>query len=385
MSNPVRKARLAEFQRHLADQSIDAAMLFDSDSIYALSGFWGYLGMEYDRATLLVVPHDGEPTLITPAMEAEMAGRMSAIADIREWADGIDGEWQRHLEDIFGKRRPRVLGLETSKTHPTVAAALRAVAPDAGWRDVSRMLGSLRAVKSPEEIASMRQAGEVAVAMVEGGRSAIAEGVPEYELALAVIAAGTRKAASFLCDSGEDALTSPTIYSLQILQSGWETCMVHRRSTVKRLAKGDPIYFCFCGMVTFKQFKLGFDREFFLGSVTDEQSSTYETVVRAQQAALAEIHPGAIAEDVHAAAEEIYRSEGFGLAYRTGRAIGYSYLEEPQLKRGDNTRLRAGMTFAVDGGITVPGSFGARVGDSIVVTDDGFDYLTRYPRQLTIL
>ena len=161
--------------------------------------------------------------------------------------------------------------------------------------------------------------------------------------------------------------------------------MVHRRSTVKPLAKGDPIYFCFCGMATFKQFKLGFDREFFLGSATDEQQRTYETVVAAQQAALAEIRPGAIAEDVHAAAEEVYRSAGFGLAYRTGRAIGYSYLEEPQLKRGDKTALQPGMTFAVDGGITIANTFGARVGDSIVVTNKGFDYLTRYPREFTIV
>jgi hypothetical protein len=47
--------------------------------------------------------------------------------------------------------------------------------------------------------------------------------------------------------------------------------------------------------------------------------------------------------------------------------------------------VKAGMTFAVDGGITVPGKFGARVGDSIVVTENGFEYLTNYPRELAIV
>jgi Xaa-Pro dipeptidase len=65
--------------------------------------------------------------------------------------------------------------------------------------------------------------------------------------------------------------------------------------------------------------------------------------------------------------------------------VGYSYLESPEFKNGDRTILQAGMTFAVDGGITIEGEFGARVGDSIVVTEDGFEYLRPYPKQLQIL
>jgi Xaa-Pro aminopeptidase len=107
--------------------------------------------------------------------------------------------------------------------------------------------------------------------------------------------------------------------------------------------------------------------------------------VAAQQAALSELRPGAIAEDVHRAADAVYRSAGYGAAYRTGRAFGYSFLEEPQLKDGDTTRIEPGMCFAVDGGITVEGDFGARVGDSVVVTEDGFEYLTDFPRELTVL
>jgi Xaa-Pro aminopeptidase len=55
------------------------------------------------------------------------------------------------------------------------------------------------------------------------------------------------------------------------------------------------------------------------------------------------------------------------------------------LKRGDSTIIEAGMTFAVDGGITIEGQFGGRIGDSVVVTETGFEYLTPYPRELTVL
>ncbi len=161
--------------------------------------------------------------------------------------------------------------------------------------------------------------------------------------------------------------------------------MVHRRSTVRRLRRGDPVYLCFCGIANFKQYKLGFDREYFVGTVTDRQARIYETALRAQAAALHAVRPGAVAEDVHFAADAVYREAGFEPAYRTGRGIGCSFLERPELKAGDSTRLRAGMTFAVDGGITIPGELGARVGDSIVVTETGFEYLTPYPKALRVL
>ena len=161
--------------------------------------------------------------------------------------------------------------------------------------------------------------------------------------------------------------------------------MVHRRSSTRCLEHGDPVYLCFCGIANFKHFKLGFDREFWVGSVADEQARAYETVLKAQQAALSEIRPGAKAKDVHGTAEDVYLSGGYGTAYRTGRAIGYSSLEQPELKRGDETTLEAGMTFAVDGGLGFAGQYGARIGDSIAVTTDGFEYLTEYPRELTVI
>ena len=178
---------------------------------------------------------------------------------------------------------------------------------------------------------------------------------------------------------------SPTIYNLQILNSSQHTCLVHRRSTVRKLEKGDPIYLCFCGIANFKNMKLGFDRQFYVGHAPSDQARAYETTVKAQQAALKEVRPGVIAEDVNAAAVEGYKSNGYSASYRTGRAVGFSFLEEPQLKVGDRTPLRAGMAFAVDGGITIAGEYGARIGDSVVVTDRGFEYLTDYPRELTIL
>ena len=377
--------RTAGFQHRLADAGIDIALVTDPDTIYYLSGVFGYLGVEFGRPTVLVVPRDGAPTLITPLMEAEMVSALTWVGDVRPWADGIDGEWGTHLCDLIGDGGRLTLGVERLQIPALVSAWLRDALGTAPIADVSGILADMRLIKGRDEIAVMRQAGQVAVAMVEAAEAAIAEDVPEYEVALAVIAGGTRKAAELLSDEGLDRFVSPTIHNLQILQSGHDTCMVHRRSTVRRLGRGDPVYLCFCGITNFKQVKLGFDREFFVGEVSDEHARIYQATVAAQAAALAAIHPGVTAEEVHAAAEESYGASGFETGYRTGRGIGYSFLEKPQIKHGDTTALAPGMTLAVDGGITVPGEFGARVGDSIVVTDTGYEYLTPYPKDLKVL
>src|ERR1700681_4670869 len=94
--------RIQELQRLMAEEGADAFLVADPDSLFYFSGIWGYLGMEFGRATLLLVPRDGEPSLITPAMEAEMARALSGLRDLREWTDGLDGEWMKHVGDLLG-------------------------------------------------------------------------------------------------------------------------------------------------------------------------------------------------------------------------------------------------------------------------------------------
>ena len=377
--------RVMEFQDRIDDAGIDLAVIHDSDNIYYLSGFWGYLGMDFGRPTILLIPRTGAPALITPGMEAEMATRMTRLDNIRKWTDGVGGEWRSLLDELLDDTKNLNIGLEPVNTHPMILSHFRKRFADSAIRDVTGILSEMRMIKSPEELDDMRQAGQVAVAMCAAASDSIAEGVPEYEIALTCIAAGTRKAAELLDNRSHEMLHSPVIHKLQILQTGPELAMVHRRPTNRRLIQGDPVYLCFCPFTLFKQIKLGFDREYFVGLVSDEHARVYEIALLAQAAALNAIRPGVKAEDVHFAALEVYRTNGFGICYRSGRGIGCSYLEPPEFKDGDKTVLQPGMTFAVDGGITIKGEFGARVGDSIVVTDDGFEYLTPYPKDLKVL
>lgn len=372
--------RHALFQNRLAEAGIEVALITDEASIGYLAGFWGYLSVEFGRPTALVVRPDADPVIVTPLMESEMVAAMTWVDSVVTWQDMGNNHWVHVLPKVLGQA-PRV-----AVERATLPAILRNwfddQMPGTELTDVSPLLGAMRMIKTPAEIDVMRQAGQIAGAMMAAAHGALAADVPEYEAALAVIDAGTRKAAGFLTDKGWEAFISPMIQGLQIMQSGSDTSMVHRRASVKRLAPGDPVYFCFCNMAQFKLYKLGFDRMFFIEHASDQAIRVQQAAIDAQQAAIAAIRPGVTAESVAEAANEIYRARGYETGYRTGRSIGMSYLEAPELKAGDTTVLQPGMCFAVDGGISLDGQCGGRIGDSVVVTDQGAEYLTDYRREI---
>ena len=378
------KARLQDLQDHMQGAGIDIALLTDESTIAYYAGFWGYLSVEFGRPTFLIVPAVGDSIVVTPLMESEMVAAMTWVPDVRTWEDSGPNNWDNVLAGIFGTL-PTKLGVEQTVLPGLVRNWLESASDSMELEDVSPLIAKMRTVKSPFEIGIMKQAGMVAAAMMSSAQESLAEGVPEYESALAVINAGTRAAANFLTAKGWEQFVSPMIYNLQIMQSGMDTSMVHRRASVKKLEAGDPVYFCFCNMAQFKQYKLGFDRMFNISHVSDQAADVQQAAIDAQQAALRVVRPGITAEAVAEEANEVYRDRGYAPSYRTGRSIGMAYLETPELKSGDVTVLQQGMTFAVDGGISVDGQYGGRIGDSIVVTADGFEYLTEYPREVVVI
>ena len=376
--------RTERLSQRLEDENLDLALLAHPDSVYYFTAYWGDLGVEFGRPTVAAITRGGDVTIITAEMETEMARALTWVGDVRGYADGVGREWRDPLQEILDRTRGKI-GFERFQCPPMVTEFLRQRVQGGRLVDLGAALSALRMIKSAKELEQVRQAGQVAVAMGDAGKNAIAEGVPEYEISLACINAGTRRAAEIIGAEDPDSFMSPVIHNLQVLNSAHFTSMTHRHPTVRKLEHGDPVYMCFCCIAHFKQLKLGYDREYFVTSVSDEQAHIYEAAVAAQRAAVRAMRPGVTAEEVHFEALEVYRSHGFGNAYRTGRAIGYSSLEKPELKAGDKTVLEPGMVFAVDGGITVPGTFGARVGDTVIVTEDGSECATEYPRELTVV
>ncbi|MEM7207550.1 MAG: Xaa-Pro peptidase family protein [Pseudomonadota bacterium] len=375
--------RCRALQERLREQNVTVAFITDDDSVYYFSGYYDYLHMEFGRPTILVVPANDEPMLITPQMELEMARTQSWIEKIHPWQDGLRDEWRRPLQKVIDGALKKRIGIEPTLMPPAVRAHLDRTINRSWQIDVMPTIANMRAIKSEEEQQLARHAGEVAGAMMQAAHDTIAADVPEYEVALATSSAGTRKAAELLSAHYDDPGMSPNTHFLQIMASGDAITQPHHRPTTRVMQKGDPVFMCFCGMTNFHRFKLGFDRTFWIGEIANkQQEAVYKVAVESQAAALSVVKAGMLAEDVHAEYAEVIQSAGFDFPFRCGRATGYSFLEKPQLVFGDKTELKPGMVLAVDGSVSVEGEFRAQVGDSIIVTEDGYEPITSFSKSL---
>ena len=369
--------RLTLFQNTLAEKNIDLALITDEDNVYYLTGYYDYLHMEFGRPTILVVPQNGPVVLITPTIDLNAAQSAAQVDRIAPWNDGMGNEWREELPKAI--RNTTTIAVEPDHMPPMVRAYVSEVFDTQRLGNATALLSAMRMIKSPEELQLARHAGEVATAMMLAGRGAIADGVPEFEVAIATSQAGTRKAADLLTRHYADTDMSPNTHFLQIMASGDSIIKTHHRASTRIMHKGDPVFLCFCGMTNFHRFKLGFDRTFWIGDAPKDQIAVYEVAVASQKAALNALRPGVTAESIHAEYANVIQEAGYDYPFRCGRATGFSFLETPQLVTGDKTIIQPGMVLAIDGSVSVE-TFRAQVGDSVIVTEDGWEPLTQHAK-----
>ena len=371
--------RLRQFQRRLAEASIDVALITDDDNVYYLTGFYDYLHMEFGRPTILIVPREGEVLLITPTIDLNAAQSAARVDRIAAWNDGMGNEWREELPAVI--KRAETIAIEPGHMPPPVRSYVNDLVDRKKLTSATPILNQMRMIKSEQELQLARHAGEVATAMMNAGREAIGAGVPEFEVAIATSQAGTRKAADLLATHYDDTDMSPNTHFLQIMASGEDIIKTHHRASTRIMNNGEPVFLCFCGMTNFHRFKLGFDRTFWIGEAPEDQVAVYEVAVASQKAALDALRPGVTAESIHAEYAEVIQGAGYEYPFRCGRATGFSFLEAPQLVTGDTTIIQPGMVLAVDGSVSVE-RFRAQVGDSLIITEDGWEPLTHHPKSV---
>ena len=336
--------------------------------------------MEFGRPTILVVHRDGPSVLITPTIDLNTAKAAARVDRIAAWNDGIGAEWRTELPTLLnGAQR---IGIEPDHIPNILQKYVSDLVTAGKLMTVTPVLSNMRMIKSTEELQLARHAGQVAHAMMTAGRAAISDGVAEFEVALATSQAGTRKAAALLTAHYDDNDMSPNTHFLQIMASGETITKTHHRATNRIMRHGEPVFLCFCGMTNFHRFKLGFDRTFWIGEIADtSQADVYAVALASQKAAIDALRPGVTAESVHAAYADVIQGAGYEYPFRCGRATGFSYLEAPQLITGDTTILQPGMVLAVNRSVRTE-TFRAQFGDSFIITEDGIEPVTDYPKGL---
>ncbi len=237
---------------------------------------------------------------------------------------------------------------------------------------LSQAIRALRVIKEPEEIERMKQAQKLTDDCFTYICGKIRPGAREIDLALEMEV--------FMRSRGAGALSFPTIFV-----SGPKTSMPHGEPGDKVIEQGDFVtmdygakWGGYCADMT---------RTVAVGGLSAEMERVYDTVLKAQLACCRSIRAGMTGREVDAIAREIIDSAGYAgrFGHGLGHSLGIEIHEDPRCSPKDGTVLRAGMTMTIEPGIYLPGQFGVRIEDAVVVTENGCEILGSSDKNLIVL
>ena len=243
-------------------------------------------------------------------------------------------------------------------------------------RDIHPVLGSapvqeVRMVKDAEELSALRRASRINDSVVEEAIAYVRAGMPESELEALI--AGKYRA------HGADDI------GFQMASFGENSADPHHHSNTTALGEGQTVLFDIGA--SFNRYFCDMTRTVFCGSVSDEQRRVYETVLQANLAGIAAIRPGEPLAQFDLAARRVIENAGYGkyFTHRLGHGIGIECHEAPYVTSVNALAAREGMVFSVEPGIYLPGKFGVRIEDLVVVTKDGCEVLNQVPKELRVI
>jgi len=233
-------------------------------------------------------------------------------------------------------------------------------------------LNALRAIKTPEQIKKIKSAQALTEYGFQYILKRIASGRTEREIAFDLEFA--------IRNEGADAVAFDFI-----AVSGENSSLPHGIPGNRRLQKGDFLTLDFGAMLD--GWHSDMTRTVAVGEVSEEQRQVYDTVLKAQQTCLDTLRPGITGEEGDKAARHIINAAGYGeyFGHGTGHGVGMQIHEEPRLSPACKELLQSGNVVTVEPGIYLPGKFGVRIEDMVVVTETGIENLTSAPKELIIL
>ena len=363
--------RLSRLSKLLQAAGLDALVLNPGPSQVYLTGLHFHLS---ERPYVMIFVPGQQPALILPELEVIKAKASSVSFKLFVYTDN-PATWGAAFDQacqaaaLNGKR----VGVEPNTLRVMELRYLEAGAPEARFDSAAAILASLRMAKDPSEVDAMRKAVDVAQRGLQATLPVIHAGVTEREVAaeltMQLLRAGTDSSMPF----------SP------IVAGGPNSANPHALPTDRALAQGDFLVIDWGASVD--GYCSDLTRNFAIGRAAAELANIARVVLAANTAGRAAGRPGLPAGQVDHAARAVIEQAGYGafFTHRVGHGLGMEGHEEPYMFGENPLALAAGMTYTVEPGIYLPGRGGVRIEDDVVVTADGSDSLSDYPRDLVIL
>ncbi len=335
----------------------------------------GYDAMNLERLTMLVLPRDGDPTLIVPRLEAPRASRAPAaaagIVRMVTWEETDDPVGLVPGLVHVSKAQARLL--VSDRLWASFVLRLQGAFPGVPFGLASDVLRRLRMAKDADEIALLRAAAHAADRVVLAIAAGRLVGRPEEDVA--------REVRERLLDEGHE------IAAFAIVGSGPNSASPHHEASPRRIGAGEPVVLDIGG--AYEGYGSDTTRTLWVTGADDagpdaEFERLYGVLQAAQAAATAAVKPGVPAERIDAVGRGVIERGGFGphFIHRIGHGIGLEEHEDPYMVAGNAEPLRAGYAFSVEPGIYVDGRYGARIEDIVVCGLDGPDVLNEVTRDL---
>jgi Xaa-Pro aminopeptidase len=350
--------RVSRLQELMGEAGIDVTLLsFGADLPY----FTGYEAMPSERLTALVVPEAGEPSLFVPDLEAPRVE--PGEFNLRAW-----GETEDPVALAAAMSNPSRVAVGDQMWSVFLTRFLKEWTV-AEWLPASTLTQDLRMRKEEGEIDLLRQAAHAidrVMARIPGEVSL--SGRTERDV--------SRHLAELTVEEGHDSA------EFGIVASGPNGASPHHHGGDRVIEDGDVVVCDFGGRLD--GYFSDSTRTFVVGTARAEQAEVHEVVEAANQAGREAVAPGVSCQQVDRAARRVIEDAGYGefFIHRTGHGIGLEVHEHPYIVEGNEMPLKPGMTFSIEPGIYLPGSFGVRIEDIVVCTDEGVESLNRSDRGL---
>ena len=356
----MKKNRIDKIVQAMRDCHLDQIIVSDPESIYYLLERKVF---PLERVGILLIKSNGE---VHAFMNRILVFEPVSGVILHEHDDGDDV-----YAEIASYLQPGTVGYDKnwSSGHTiSVMKQSKDTTPEIG----SVVIDMVRAVKDEEEKQALRDVGALDDRAVAYGISNISEELTEAELADLI--------EKFFVDNG----CEPTPH-VQCVSYGATAADPHHFPDSTKLKEGDAVLFDLFSRKN--NYWCDMTRTVFYKSVSEHQKEVYEIVRKAQQAAIDCIKPGIKMKEVDAAAWKVITDAGYGEYFitRTGHGVGMGLHELPFAAPDSEIIAEPGMCFSVEPGIYIPGDIGVRIEDLVIVTEDGCEVLTHYPKELQII
>ncbi len=368
MINPQEfRDRMALLQKKVAEQDLDVFLVSQEESIYYLTGV-SYRPLE--RPFFILVWPDHPSVLLVPALEGDhlrAAPNVGAIHTYWDYPSPAGEGYAEKMSDLLS--RITILGVEPGLSQE-VATRLSAHSVV-----VQPLIEEMRLVKSHAEVEMIRSAAHYADEAVRMVIGAAYYGVSELEL----FSQGRGVQMKIIKEVGYDVLTT------NILVGAWPaplSALPHSVPTVAdRLKEGPHIALA---LMRVNGYAAECERTFFLREPSKESVDAFKTMQEARRKAITMVRPGASCADIDCQTKAFLTAEGYGdrLLHRTGHGFGLGNHEGSWVAEGSQEVLQENMLISIEPGIYLPGVGGVRHSDTILVTKDGYESLTKYPTDL---